>query len=106
MEVRPVGALLYHERGQTAGQAVETKLTVAFRNFANAPKNSYLHFASFFYKKKKKKNTHTHTHRKGGGGNIGFVHLQAATSLCRNRGPVIEITSHELTGMDFVMESV
>ena len=33
MEIRPVGTELFHEDGQTD----MTKLTVAFRNFANAP---------------------------------------------------------------------
>jgi hypothetical protein len=36
MKIRPVGAELFHEDGRTD----MTKLTVAFRNFANAPKNS------------------------------------------------------------------
>ena len=35
MEIRQVGAELFHVDGQTD----VTKLTVAFRNFANAPKN-------------------------------------------------------------------
>jgi len=35
MRIRPVGAELFHADGQTD----TTKLTVAFRNFANAPKN-------------------------------------------------------------------
>jgi hypothetical protein len=35
MKIRPVGVELFHADGQTD----MTKLTVAFRNFANAPKN-------------------------------------------------------------------
>jgi hypothetical protein len=35
MKIRPVGAELFHADGQTD----VAKLTVAFRNFANAPKN-------------------------------------------------------------------
>jgi len=34
MEIRPVGAELFHADGGT-----DMKLIVAFRNFANAPKN-------------------------------------------------------------------
>jgi hypothetical protein len=39
MKIRPVGAELFHAGGRTDGQTDVTKLTVAFRNFANAPKN-------------------------------------------------------------------
>jgi hypothetical protein len=35
MKIRPVGAELFHAGGQTG----VAKLTVAFRNLANAPKN-------------------------------------------------------------------
>jgi hypothetical protein len=35
MKIRPVGAELFHADGETD----MTKLTVAFRNFSNAPKN-------------------------------------------------------------------
>ena len=35
MKIRPVGAELFYENGRTH----MTKLIVAFRNFANAPKN-------------------------------------------------------------------
>jgi hypothetical protein len=37
MKIRPVGAELFHAGGQTDA----TKPIVAFRNFANAPKNAY-----------------------------------------------------------------
>jgi len=37
MKIRPVGAK-FHAHGRTE----ITKLTVAFRNFANAPKNSFV----------------------------------------------------------------
>jgi len=36
MKIRPVGAELLHANGRMD----VTKLTVAFRNFANAPKNT------------------------------------------------------------------
>jgi hypothetical protein len=39
MKTRPVRAELFHAARQTDGQTYITKLTVAFRNFANAPKN-------------------------------------------------------------------
>ena len=38
VKIRPVGAELFHADLQTEGQMDMTKLTVAFRNFANAPK--------------------------------------------------------------------
>jgi hypothetical protein len=40
MKIRPVGAELFHADGRIDGQTDKyvTKLTVAFRNFANAPK--------------------------------------------------------------------
>ena len=38
MKIRPQGAELFHAGGQTE-QTDMMKLTVAFRNFANAPKN-------------------------------------------------------------------
>jgi len=37
--IRPLGAELLHADGRTDGQANMAKLIVAFRNFANAPKN-------------------------------------------------------------------
>jgi len=40
MKIRPVGADLFHA-GRWTGV---TKLIVAFRNFANAPKNKHVHF--------------------------------------------------------------
>jgi len=36
MKLRPMGAELFHADGQTD----KTKLTVAFRNFVNAPKKT------------------------------------------------------------------
>jgi hypothetical protein len=39
MKIRPVGAELLHEEGQTDGQTDMTKLIVAFRSSTNAPKN-------------------------------------------------------------------
>jgi len=38
MKILPVGAELFHD-GRTGGRTDMTKLIVAFRNFANAPKN-------------------------------------------------------------------
>ena len=37
MKIHAVGAELFHANGQKKRQADMTKLTVAFRNFANAP---------------------------------------------------------------------
>jgi hypothetical protein len=39
MKIRPVEAELYHEDTKTDEQLDMTKLIVAFRNFANAPKS-------------------------------------------------------------------
>jgi len=39
MKIRPVGAELLQADRQTDGRTDMTKLLVAFRNFANAPKN-------------------------------------------------------------------
>ena len=39
MKIRPVEGELFHAKRQTDGQADTTKLIVAFRNSANAPKN-------------------------------------------------------------------
>jgi len=44
MKIRPEGGELFHKDGRTDGRQTErraeiTKLSVAFRNFANAPKN-------------------------------------------------------------------
>jgi hypothetical protein len=41
IKIRPLGAELLHADGQTD----KTKLTVAFRNFAIAPKNGYVSFS-------------------------------------------------------------
>jgi len=44
IKIRPVGSELLHADGQTDGRTVGrtdmTKLTVAFRNFLNAPKTN------------------------------------------------------------------
>jgi len=68
MKISPVGAELFHAYGRAGGRTDMTKLVVAFRNFANAPKkgmcvwvsvaivleptrpnvNLYAHFLSFF----------------------------------------------------------
>jgi hypothetical protein len=39
IQIRPVRAELLHADGRKGRQADMTKLTVAFRNFANEPKN-------------------------------------------------------------------
>ena len=39
MEIRPVGAEVFHADRHMYGQTDMTKLIVAFLNFANAPKN-------------------------------------------------------------------
>jgi hypothetical protein len=41
MKIRPVGAELFHADGRTDGRTDMTKLIVAFRSFANAPKNGF-----------------------------------------------------------------
>ena len=41
MKTRPVAAELFHTDGRTDGQTDMANLMVAFRNLANAPKNSY-----------------------------------------------------------------
>ena len=38
MEIRPVGFELFHAGGRTDWRTDMTKLIIAFRNFANAPK--------------------------------------------------------------------
>jgi hypothetical protein len=40
MKIRPVQVELFHVERRTDGRTDVTKLTVAFRNFAKAPKNS------------------------------------------------------------------
>jgi hypothetical protein len=44
MKIRAVGAELFHVDGRTDRQADTTKLIVAFRNLANAPKNPVVMF--------------------------------------------------------------
>jgi len=39
VKIRPVGAYLIHADGWTERHTDMTKLIIAFRNFANAPKN-------------------------------------------------------------------
>ena len=39
MKIRPLGAELFHSKGHKERQTDMTKLLVAIRNFANAPKN-------------------------------------------------------------------
>jgi hypothetical protein len=40
MQIRPVGAELFHTDRETDRRTDMTKLIVAFHNFTNAPKNS------------------------------------------------------------------
>jgi hypothetical protein len=51
MKIRKVGAELFHAGGRADGrtdrQTHMTKLTVVFRNFANAPKNNNTHQITF-----------------------------------------------------------
>jgi len=42
MEIRPVGTEMFPAEGRTDGQIYMTKLRIAFRNFATAPKNPLL----------------------------------------------------------------
>jgi hypothetical protein len=39
MTIRPLGAEFFHAGGRTVDRRSDIKLTVAFRNFANVPKN-------------------------------------------------------------------
>jgi hypothetical protein len=48
MKTRTVGAELFHAEWQTDGQTYMRKLTVAYRNIANAPKNEHLQYRQFF----------------------------------------------------------
>jgi hypothetical protein len=47
MNIRPEGAELFHADGRTNVQTDMTKLIVAFRNFANAPKGEKACYACF-----------------------------------------------------------
>jgi hypothetical protein len=47
MKIRPMEAELVHADRQTDRQTDITKLVVAFRNFANAPKNEFLGVISY-----------------------------------------------------------
>jgi hypothetical protein len=100
MEVRPVRALLYHIRGMWTDGWTSSRDKAKCR-FSQFRERAYKFVSAFCVYTKK-----TQKEGGGGGGERWFAHLQAASSLCRNRGLVIEITSHELTGTDFVMESV
>ena len=40
VKIRPIGAKLFHAEGQTERQTEVSKLVVAFRSFANAPKKN------------------------------------------------------------------
>jgi hypothetical protein len=42
MKIRPDGAELFYAEGQADKQTGMTKVIVAFRNFANAPKSQFL----------------------------------------------------------------
>ena len=42
MKIRPLGTQLFHTNRWTDGRTDMTKLTVAFRNSANAPKRQHL----------------------------------------------------------------
>jgi len=43
MKIHPVGAELFHAERRTDGRTDMTTLIVAFRNFANKPKNRIVH---------------------------------------------------------------
>ena len=47
MNIRPVGAELFHADRRTGGQTWRS-LIVAFRNFANSPKKESIRFCSYF----------------------------------------------------------
>ena len=42
VKIHPVGAEFFHAKGQLDRWMDRTKLIVAFRNFENAPKNTYI----------------------------------------------------------------
>ena len=44
MKIHPLGTELFHADGRTDRKIDMTKLTAAFSNFANAPKNSHFPF--------------------------------------------------------------
>jgi hypothetical protein len=48
INIRPVGAELFHKEGQTAGQTNMPKLTVAFSSSANTPRNLRSLLALYF----------------------------------------------------------
>jgi hypothetical protein len=52
MKIRPVGADMFHAGGRADRHTDMTKLTVAFHNFANAPKNHITHCEQFRHKEK------------------------------------------------------
>jgi hypothetical protein len=43
MEIRPLGAELFHVDGRTYGER-DMKLIVSFRSFVKAPNNNYVYF--------------------------------------------------------------
>jgi len=47
MKIRPLGAEFVHADGETDRRIGMTKLTAAFGNFANWPKNSQLFFHTY-----------------------------------------------------------
>jgi len=51
MQIRPLGADLFHEDGQTGRHTEMTKLSVAIRNFANAL--NIHHIPKFFWFKER-----------------------------------------------------
>jgi hypothetical protein len=51
IKIRRTGAELFHVEGRTERQADMTKLTLAFRNFANEPKNVFKKSTKNLHKK-------------------------------------------------------
>jgi len=50
MKIHPVGAELFHTDGQADRRIYMAKLIVAFRNFANMPKNKWKHAFTYDFK--------------------------------------------------------
>jgi len=49
MKIRPVEAEMFHANGRTHRHTEMTKLTAAFRNLANEPKNGYFQITAIYH---------------------------------------------------------
>jgi hypothetical protein len=84
MKIRPMLAELSHMEGRTDGRTTMTKLTVAFRNFANASKNLFGLSAYLIENHGNRDVTHS------------LTHAHKSTTPYRNRivWPRITVTHH------------